>query len=361
MPPRRRRAPFPRLLAPLALAVLAGCAATAPVPEAAPPSAPGHLRIEGKVSLGGVGAEGAQVLLFAPHFHLAPEGRPQARVTSGPDGAFRLEAPPGSYLLLARRGELFSYFGRNPVRLAGPLTGVHLPLVPTHAVKRTACGPGGERLEGRVLDGGEPVAGAQVFVYLDAAKGFRGPGYALSEPTGRDGAYAVPLPPGTYFAGARLRAGGPKTGTLEPGDRFGVLPEFPLLLREGECVRADIETVEVPGRDQQSRFQGRFARLEGRILDADGRPVPGVRACLYETPHLLDRPAVVSEPTGPDGRFVLETPLSGLLYLGAREALGAPPVPGERVGFYRGPRGPALEVVPGGRLGDLTVVLQVTP
>ncbi len=361
MPLARPASPLrpPRRLLGLALGLalsLTGCGGARPATTPA-----GLATLEGKVSLDGTGVGDAEVFLLSAHFQLTPDAPPDARTVSGSDGSFRLEVPPGTYLLLARRGGLFSYFGRNPVQPTVALTGLHLPLVPAHPAVRAVSPPGEEHLAGRVLEAGQPVADARVFAYLDAGRGLRGPGYAVSDPTGPDGAYRLPLPPGTYFVAARFRAGGWKTGTLDPGDRFGVLSDFPLSLGSGESVEADIETVEVPGREQMARFQGRFARLSGRIVDGGGSPVPGLRACLYESPQMLDRPSVVSDPTGPDGRFSLETPLTGVFYLGAREVLGGPPAPGERVGFYRGPLGAAVEVAPGARLGDLIVVIQEVP
>ena len=342
-----------RLAAGLAAVILAGCAAA---PRHGPPPA----ALEGRVSWQGRGLAGAEVVLLPARWDPAGDPEPVARARAGPAGEFALSPPPGVYLVLARAPGRFAYFGRNPVRLRDRLSGLNLPLVPVHPVTRIPVRPGGERIEGRVLTGGRPLPGARVFAYLDPDRGLRGPGYAMSEPSGPDGSFVLPLPPGTYFVAARLRHGGLR-GTLHPGDRFGVLPRFPLRIAEGEAFRVDIETVEIPSAERMARFRGGFATLTGRIVDAGGRPVPGIRACLYTNPQMLDRPAAVAEPSGPDGSFVLTTPLAGTFYLGAREVLGAPPAPGERVGFYRGPRGTVLEVRPGERIEGLRVVVMGVP
>ncbi|MDF1553890.1 MAG: hypothetical protein P1P84_12545, partial [Deferrisomatales bacterium] len=315
--------------------------------------------LSGKVSMDGAGIAGAEVLLYDPQFFLPPVRPPGARGESGADGAFRLQAPAGRYLLVARRGERFAFFGRNPVRLDHPVGGIHLPLVPVHPLARSEVPPGEEALEGQVLHGGRPVADARVFVYLDPARGFRGPGFALSEPTDADGRFHIPLPPGTYFAVARFRPQGWKTGGLEPGDQFGVLPELPLVLREGERAEVAIETVEVPSLEQMARYQGRSGVLSGRVVDQHGRPLAGLRACLYDNPQMLDQPLAVSEPTGPDGRFTLKTDRAGTLFLGARVSLGGPPGLNEPMGFYRGPDGTRLDLAPEQRLEDLTIVVTV--
>lgn len=343
-----------RLPALLALAVLGpACAAVREMP--------GSGVIDGRVSRAGHPAAGAEVALLPLDFHLASEAQPAARASSAEDGSFRLSAPPGSYLLIAKTEREFAYFGRNPIQVGSPASGVHLPLVPAHPIARGEQRPGGEALSGRVLLEGTPVEGARVFAYVDPSKGLRGPGYAVSEPTGGDGAFRLDLEPGTYFVGARLRAAGWRTGSLDPGDLYGVLPELPLRVRAGQRVSADIEVVQVPSREQMARYQGRFARLSGTVVDLQGRPLAGFRACLYDNPQMLDRPAAVSEPTGADGRFTLETSLSGVFHLGAREILGAPPRPGERVGFLRGGEGSGVRLEAGAAVEGLAVVVQVVP
>ncbi len=351
--------PRSRLLA--ALALLAGCASLSPAPLPPPDPVPSGPAAEGRVTRDGVGVPGAEVLLLDPQFHLAPERPPVARGATGPEGHFRLSVPDGTYLVLARGPSAFAYFGRNPVRVSGPVSGIHLPLLPAPAATREPSGAAGEGVRGRVLHGGQPVEGARVFAYLDAARGLRGPGYAVSEPTGTDGAYLLPLPPGTYFLAARFRPGGWRAGNLAPGDYFGAFVDFPAVVGEGEALRGDIETVAVPSREQMGRFHGAFVQLSGRVVDGQGRPLAGFRACLYPNPQLLDRPLALSEPTGPDGSFALEVTEAGTAYLGAREELGGPPVPGERVGFYRGPQGARLDLTPGDRRSGLVVVVQEVP
>lgn len=352
---RSRRLPRGSLLFCVWLAVLTACAALPPEPERRPTAEPA---LSGKVSLDGNGVPGAEVLLYDPLFYLPPVQPAVAQTLSGADGEFRLEVPTGTYLVLARRGDHVAFFGRNPVRHGGPTEGVHLPLVPAHPITRTPVNAADEGLHGRVLHKGQPVTDARVFVYLDPARGFRGPGFVVSEPTTADGRFQVTLAPGTYFVVARYRPQGWRTGGLEPGDQLGMLSELPLVLHQGEQADVVIETVEVPSREQMARFHGRKSVLTGRVVDSNGSPLAGFRAALYDNPQMLDQPRTVSEPTGPDGEFTLETDLSGTVYLGARELLGGPPALDERVGFYRSPNGAGLTLSSEEQRQGLTIVVQ---
>ncbi|WP_459941114.1 MULTISPECIES: carboxypeptidase-like regulatory domain-containing protein [Deferrisoma] len=333
------------------LALVAACAGPPTRPEPGPAG-----RVEGRVSLRAKGFAGATVRFLPVPEDPTRLPEPAAEVTSGEAGVFRAALPPGAYLVLAEAPGLHGYFGRNPVLLVTRLDGLNLPLVPAHPLRRRPAAPGSEGVEGRVLAEGTPVAGARVFAYLDLVGGLRGPGYAVSEPTGPDGRFALPLPPGTYYLAARARLPGSR-GRLHPGDRFGVVPELPLRLRRGERIGVDIETVELPSAERMARFRGATAVVEGRIVDPQGRPVPGLRACLYRRPEMLDRPDAFSEPTGPDGAFRIEARWFGPAYLGARQQLGGPPALDERIGFYRGPRGARIDLEPGGHLRDLLVVV----
>jgi hypothetical protein len=130
---------------------------------------------EGRVSVAGKGIGGAEVFLVPAASPAEGDSEPPAPGRTERDGTFRVAAPPGPYLLLARRGDQFGYFGRNPVNLTGRLDGLTIPLVPTHPLARETVPAGRETLSGRVLDGGAPVEGARVFVYLEATRACAGP------------------------------------------------------------------------------------------------------------------------------------------------------------------------------------------
>lgn len=340
-----------------------GCASPPPPTPAAPreaePSA--TVTVEGLVSLEDRGFPGARVELLTLE-SLLPAARAAAAATmSAEAGRFQFSVPPGKYFLLARSPGRFAWFGRNPVRANAHQRGLSLPLVTAHPVLRTEVLPGEERIVGRALLGGRPVEGVLVSLYLRPEEGFKGPPYAGGSLTGPDGAFQIPVEPGAYFLVARRRASGEQTGPLAPGDFFGIHPELPLRVKAGQTVTADFEGVELPDPERMSRFRTRFAALSGRVVDAEGRPVEGMRACLYDNPRLLNDPLDVSPPTGPDGRFLLHTTREGRYFLGAREKLGGPPASGERVGFPRPAPEDGYLLAPGSEVEEITLVVQRAP
>jgi hypothetical protein len=57
---------------------------------------------------------------------------------------------------------------------------------------------------GTIVFEGKPLPGAQVYVFRDADRGFRGKGLASSAPVGADGVFSIPLPPGSYHLVAKM-------------------------------------------------------------------------------------------------------------------------------------------------------------
>ena len=136
---------------------------------------------------------------------------------------------------------------------------------------------------------------------------------------------------------------------------------MPLRLRTGNALTTNLELVALPSPEQRARYRADFTRLEGVIVDRQGDPMEGFRACLYDNPRMLDEPLEVSSPTGPDGVFLLTTTRTGNHYLGARETLGGPPRSGERVGFLRDAPDDGLRLTPGGESDGLVIVVQPVP
>jgi hypothetical protein len=173
-------------------------------------------------------------------------------------------------------------------------------------------------------------------------------GYQMAGPTDEAGFFEAELPPGTYYLLARKRRGAEGTGPLRAGDFIGYWPGNPLTIREGKPVRVTLPVLEVPEK-VEAMADSLFGQtgIQGRILDQEGRPVPGARAVLYADPRMLDRPLYVSRPTGDDGAFVLSFPHGGTYYLAARNTLGGAPGPGELYGTYDAAPDHSLSLVTG--------------
>lgn len=315
--------------------------------------------LDGRVTWAGAGARDASAWLLPTDEPPASATKSALVTRTGSDGSFRVAAPPGTYILVARQGTRFSFYGRNPLQLHASVRGLTLPLLEGHGALWSPAAAEKEQVSGRVFRAGKPVEGARVTAYLDLATGLRGPGYASSDLTGADGSYVLALSPGTYFLAARTRLSGADSGPLGPGDSFGAASEFPLALGAGRSARLDIELLELPSREKRARTRASPTLLFGDTVDEAGRPAAGMRVCLYNNNRFLNQPLVVSDPTGPDGRFSIETSLTGTLYLGARERLGGPPGPGERVGFLTGVPEGRVDLSPGDEFRNLRLRVQV--
>jgi len=98
--------------------------------------------------------------------------------------------------------------------------------------------------------------------------------------------------------------------------------------------------------------------LSGRVVDAEGRPVTGVRVHVYDHIQMSERPKYVSEKTGPDGRYAIFLPRGGTYYIAARDRFGGPPRIGDLYGRYdEGTIDPSGVVV---RKGEISTGVDVT-
>lgn len=210
---------------------LCGCAAHSRA--AAPAAAPGSPPPEAPGVAGTVYAPAEGVYLYVYGKGDDPHG-PARVILPAPtlkDGAFRVDLPPGDYVVVARR--------RSNLENSGPLLGGDLRSDPVTVrvgeagkipltllmlakddMEFRAFQPPREwstAVAGTVRDAdGNPVEGARVHVYTYVQMSER-PKY-VSERTGPDGGYVVYLPKGgTYYLAARNRFGGPP----RIGDLYG--------------------------------------------------------------------------------------------------------------------------------------------
>ena len=350
-------------------AVLAGCAvAGSPVPRAP--------------------ETGLALVRLMHHEHAVPGARMTAVRNLGvasleerivavasADGRARFSLAPGIWFLSASADEppIFGWYGSNPVQIrAGETLEITIPAVPAvapgsaapaakTAATVTSVPPGEETVAGEVVGDGGAIVGAGVAFYLDASTQFRGPGY-LEARTDERGAFETRLSPGRYWLVARRRTGPQVFGPLEAGDDFGFFPGNPLEIKTGERVDIRIPTVRVLKKSGWSGPSTLRTRVSGTIRDAAGRPLPGMRAFLHAKPTLLGKPEFVSEPSGPDGSFLIWADREGIYYLAARAEMGRAREEGEAIGLYTGSPDHAIEIRLGaGTLSALDIVVGGAP
>lgn len=299
-------------------------------------------RIEGRVVFDDTPLAAMQVFASA-------DLNPQGHVLAGPvlsddQGYFQLDVKAENVAIYAFSvdGRYFAFCGRNPLRVlpdqknwAGlQAVAVAEPVISPYADQYSAA------LEGKVVFAGEPVADAYVSLYLDASEDLKGQGYRISAPTASDGYFFFDgLPQSSYYLVARKRKNAARVGPLEEGDMLGIYAGNPLSLVAGQRVKIQLPLVErQPSSDRVSLLSRAAAGcLNGTIYDQQQRPLAGLHAFAYRNKVIgHQRPDAISAISGADGRFELCFGSPGIYYLGARQAFGDSPAPGELFGLYAG-------------------------
>ncbi|MDT8440987.1 MAG: carboxypeptidase-like regulatory domain-containing protein [Desulfuromonadales bacterium] len=236
----------------LVVLIVAGCGeATAPDGAAA-----GKGLLQGQIV---APVEGIYLYVYKPGMDLYGPAFAVSQAT-GADGRYQLELPDGDYVAVARKrhsgdangpvmaGDQRSEFVQVTVR--GGVVTLDLSAPVKVGDQRNFTGDPGEAstgIAGRVLDSdGQPVADARVHVY-DHVQMSERPKF-VSEKTGPDGRYHVPLPAGgTYYLAARDKFGGPpKLGDLYGRYDKGTIEPSAVVVREGELLKAvDITVTKV--------------------------------------------------------------------------------------------------------------------
>jgi len=331
---------------------LAGCTLTM--------KGPSGPELSGRTMLDGKPAAGVRVEAWPATTANLSGQAPFMSAASDAGGTFSLHLPAGRYYLIAKGTGLFAYYGRNPVTLGKEgLHDLNLGLV--------RSGGRSPELEAMVVSGAQvrvglgdaALSGATLYAYLDLTSELKGMGYAMAGPSDEDGIAELALPAGTYYLLARKRADGSGVGPLRAGDFNGYYPGNPVRVHADEVLRVAIPMLQVPEKVatlQQSLF-GKTS-LGGVILDASGKPVAGARAVVYRDPQMLNRPDYVSNPTGPNGRFLVSLPTGGRYYLAGRNTLGGAPGPGDLYGTWNGRDDHAIEVKDGEHLQNLRIVVE---
>jgi len=311
--------------------------------------------VRGRVAIRGEVVPGVTVTAWR-EFEAGLSSVPFARSEpTNAEGVYSLALPPGSWFLTAAgtgerpaagpaEGDLFCYYGGNPVRVKpGRTTNVGFNLVRVAADPEPALPYG---VSGVVYDEkGEPLAGGTVYFYKSPSDGFRGiPGFFAR--VGTDGSFRARIRKGSFFVIARKRESGELFGPTEIGDYFGYYARNPVVLNEGDAAGVRIDAV--PRLGMLEKFEGFEAQERGitlrvQVTDASGSPVSGVRVLAYRTEGMTGFPAYVSGKSGEDGRADLTVLDEGIYFLLAREKLGGP-AEAEWYGKYAGSPDHSLDV-----------------
>ena len=168
-------------------------------------------------------------------------------------------------------------------------------------------------LKGKVTDiEGKPVKDAVIFVY-DSANTRRSPNF-ISPKSDAEGRFNITLPPGKYWAVARVKKdedigpillGGKHSG--EPAE-IEIVPDKNI---EQDFVVADIREIARAGKKTGEEV----VRIAGRILDSDGKPVRMAYALANRSDNLSEVPDYLSGWTDETGYYALYLP-RGKYYLG---------------------------------------------
>ena len=285
--------------------------------------------------------------------------------TSNSDGYYSLEVPKGTYALFGWNVDRsnFAFCGRNPVNVSDASVWAGLQSVPVQQPTTVVYDDEyNAAIEGQVLHNGAPLSGASVHLYLDAAEDLKGQGYRLSLPTAEDGYFRFDgLPESNYFLVVRQRQSGQRVGPVLAGDLFGIYPGNPLTAKSGQVQQVVLHSVAKLKETTESETFGRATGpvLSGTIVNTAGQGVAGVHVFAYVDRTIgHQRPAAISTPTTADGRFVVNLPEPGTYYVGAREAYGDSPAPGELFGMYEVSADHGLTLEQGESLDRVRIVVE---
>ena len=292
--------------------------------------------VRGRVAWRGELIEGVTVRAYREIADIATGKVVAASAPTDLDGIYRLPLEPGSYVLTAtsrpegalQPGDLFCYYSGSPVQvMAGGErnVGFNLIKVPEEAPAQQAARSG---ITGELSYQGEPLERAYLYVYKDAGKGFKGPGYFI-QPVAK-GSFRLNLPPGDYWLLARKRERGGQFGPIEIGDYFNFYHGNPVRIAPGQVREVKIEMVTRLSMLEEDVVA--FHGVRGQVVDAAGLPQAKMYVFAYRSPDMTGTPDYFSATTGEDGRFEVSLPDAGPYYLLARQAFGGPAGEGELYG-----------------------------
>ena len=130
----------------------------------------------------------------------------------------------------------------------------------------------------------------------------------------------------------------------------------------GKVAKVRIEVISKAseiGKDD-SLFRATGTQITGRILDKEGKVVPGVYAFAYEDKVMAHtRPSFISREVDKEGRYVISLSHGGVYYIGARSAYGDSPGLGEWYGRYDVTPDHSVRVDTGKRAEGIDIVVEL--
>jgi hypothetical protein len=196
-----------------------------------------------------------------------------------------------------RRATLFSLV------LAALLVGSNVATAPAAVIKS------------RIVDvAGNPVEGVKVFFYEGA--NVRKPADFISGSSDRNGQVLTTVPANKYQAVARLKKDA-LYGPLMPGDKHSGEP-VEVDCSDNQDTEMTFTVADFREVVQKKRTgTGEVVRLWGRIVDRDGKPVPGAYVFAHSSREMASLPEYLSAWSDADGNYSLYLPIGGKLYAGA--------------------------------------------
>jgi len=197
-------------------------------------------------------------------------------------------------------------------------------------------------LSGQVVtDDGKPVSGG-VVSFFDSTKGIPpliADMHRIPDIIGRmgpDGRFSVQLLPGSYYMGALLITDpGRGPGPPQEGETFYFAKDSNNELRTFTLgTKEEKDAGVIIGAAPETFPQVKnLVTFEGMLLKEDGKPFVG-GVVLVKSDMNNQRPDLVSQRTGEDGKFRIQLPPDTAYYLVGRERSVGRPVPGSYVGIY---------------------------
>jgi len=219
---------------------------------------------------------------------------------------------------------------------------------------------GAQGIKGTLSFQGKPLKDAFVYAYRSYSTNLLGPADFASAPSASDGTFTVELVEGAYYIVARRRATGDNTGPIMAGDLYSVHSSNPVTVKDGKYSIIDLDLVKMrdPMFFQSMSREETNTGIKGKIVDAEGKPVPWVFAMAYTTSDMKRIPEHTSVMTDADGEFAVFLPKGGKYWLAARKNIREKPVVGEPYGLYQGTPDYSIQVPDGGFVEGVTITLE---